>query len=226
MLKGFLNLFQKESLLDQALNDTATMLVQAETMVRVAKQALRETDQPPVDLDIAKMDQVVNRYESEVRRKVFTHLSVMGAEQVYPSLVLVSIIIDVERVGDYAKNIVELAREHEPRLVGGPFEVELARIEALVLDRLLPEGRLAFQGNDEQAAAALIAELSWVNPACDRITNVLASGREAVQLEPCTQVSLALYVRYLKRINSHWLNILTSVVNPFDRIGFRRAPQD
>lgn len=226
MLKGFLNLFQKESLLDQALTDTATMLIQAETMVRVAKQALRETDQAPADLDIAKMDQVVNRYESEVRRKVFTHLSVMGAEQVYPSLVLVSIIIDVERVGDYAKNIVELAREHAPRLVGGPFEEELGRIEAQVLDRLLPEGRKAFQNNDEKAAAALIEELNWVNPACDRITNVLASGRESVPLEACTQVALALYVRYLKRINSHWLNILTSVVNPFDRIGFRRAPLD
>lgn len=226
MLQGFLNLFNKDSLLDQALRDTDTMLQQVEAMVRVARQALRETDKAPLDLDISGMDQVVNRYESEVRRKVFTHLSVMGTEQVYPSLVLVSIIIDVERVGDYAKNIVELAREHEPQLKGGPFEEELQRIEEHVLDRLLPQGRQAFQQNAEQSAAALIAELYWINPACDRIANILVAGKQAVPLDPCTQVTLALYVRYLKRINSHWLNILTSVVNPFDRIGFRRAPQD
>jgi hypothetical protein len=33
-------------------------------------------------------------------------------------------------------------------------------------------------------------------------------------------VSLAMYFRWLKRINSHLRNITTSVVNPFDRIGF------
>ncbi|MDP2360173.1 MAG: PhoU domain-containing protein [bacterium] len=226
MLKGFLSLFNKESLLDQALKDTHTMLLQAETMVRVARQALRETEHAPAELDISKMDQVVNRYESEVRRKVFTHLTVMGNEEVYPALVLISIIIDVERVGDYAKNIVELAREHEPRLQAGEFETELCRIEEQVIERLLPQGRQCFQQNDEKAAATLIADLNWVNPACDRITNILVSGRQPVDLPPFTQVALALYVRYLKRINSHWLNILTSLVNPFDRIGFRRAPLD
>jgi len=169
MLKGFLSLFHKDSLLDQALRDTHTMLQQAETMVRMARQTLRETDQVPSDFNISLMDQVVNRYESEVRRKVFTHLTVMGNEEVYPSLVLISIIIDVERVGDYAKNIVELAREHEPRLTGGPYETELSRIEEQVIERLLPEGRACFQENDSAAAARLIADLAWVNPACDRI---------------------------------------------------------
>ena len=226
MLKGFLSLFTREGLLDQALRDTHDMLVQVEEMVRAARLALRETDQAPSAPDIAKMDQVVNRYESEVRRKVFTHLSVMGNEQVYPSLVLVSIIIDVERVGDYAKNIVELAREHEPLLRGGCFEEELRRIELSVIEHMLPAGRRCFLDNDEACAAGLIAEMSWVNPACDRIANTLVSGRQQVELPAQTQVALALYVRYLKRINSHWLNILTSVVNPFDRIGFRRAPAE
>jgi hypothetical protein len=33
-------------------------------------------------------------------------------------------------------------------------------------------------------------------------------------------VSTALYVRYLKRVAAHLLNIATSVVNPFRAIGF------
>ena len=32
--------------------------------------------------------------------------------------------------------------------------------------------------------------------------------------------AMALYVRYLKRINSHLRNIASSVVNPFDHISF------
>ena len=34
-------------------------------------------------------------------------------------------------------------------------------------------------------------------------------------------VAVALYVRYLKRVAAHLLNILSSVVNPFERIGYR-----
>jgi len=38
---------------------------------------------------------------------------------------------------------------------------------------------------------------------------------------PCGDaISLGLYFRWLKRINSHLRNITTSIVNPFDRIGF------
>ena len=34
-------------------------------------------------------------------------------------------------------------------------------------------------------------------------------------------MATALYIRFLKRISAHLMNIASSVVNPFDRIGFR-----
>ena len=44
---------------------------------------------------------------------------------------------------------------------------------------------------------------------------------------PCNEaVSTALYVRFLKRISAHLMNIASSVVNPFDRIGFRDDDPD
>ena len=43
-------------------------------------------------------------------------------------------------------------------------------------------------------------------------------GREAV--------ATALYVRYLKRISSHLKTIASSVVNPFEKIGFRDRETD
>jgi len=39
-------------------------------------------------------------------------------------------------------------------------------------------------------------------------------------------VSTALYVRFLKRISAHLMNIASSIVNPFDRIGFRDDDPD
>lgn len=222
MIKEFISLFQKDGLLEQALNDSHVMLADVESMVRAANQALRHSDGAELAVDVGRMDKAVNRYESEVRRKVFTHLTVMGTEKVYPALVLVSIIIDIERVGDYAKNIVDLAREYTPRLKGGPFEEEVARIEDAVIEHLLPEGRIAFEKNNVNQATELIRNLRWVNPTCDRITKILCSGKQKSDMTPENQVALALYARYLKRINSHWQNVLTSVVNPFDRIGFRK----
>ena len=43
-------------------------------------------------------------------------------------------------------------------------------------------------------------------------------------LKPGDAVALALYFRWLKRTNAHLRNITTSVVNPFDRIGYQ--PKD
>jgi phosphate transport system protein len=222
MFKGFMSLFKQESLLDQALVDTQTMLQDVRTMVKASHHCLRLSDSTEMELDIALMDKAVNRYEAEVRRKVFTHLSVVGSENIYASLVLISIIIDVERVGDYAKNIMELATEHAPRLLAGPFEDDLKRIEDAVIGELLSAGIECFIEHKEEEAIALLHKMAWVNPACDRIVRVLVAGNEEMEISPRNQITLALYVRYMKRINAHWLNILTSVVNPFDRIGFRK----
>jgi len=44
---------------------------------------------------------------------------------------------------------------------------------------------------------------------------------EDKSIRPGDAVSLGMYFRWLKRINSHLRNITSSVVNPFDRIGFK-----
>ena len=63
----------------------------------------------------------------------------------------------------------------------------------------------------------------------DELLNALIV-REDPDLVCREAVSSALYVRFLKRISAHLMNIASSVVNPFDRIGFRdddlENPQD
>jgi phosphate uptake regulator len=41
------------------------------------------------------------------------------------------------------------------------------------------------------------------------------------KLDKPEAVTLALYVRYLKRVGAHLNNIASSIVNPFPRIGFK-----
>ena len=61
---------------------------------------------------------------------------------------------------------------------------------------------------------------SQVSDTCDRIVNEIVQGK-VDGLSCADAAALALYVRFLKRISAHLKNILSSVVNPFHRIGYK-----
>lgn len=223
MLKKWLAIFRKDTLMDQAYRRSYLMLDLAREMFLKAKESLRHREDSQVDVDIFNKDFEVNSYEREVRRKVFNHLAVTGAERLPSGLVLVSIIIDIERIGDYTKNIVELAMNHPGKLHGGKYEEDLQRTEAAVEDCLL-RTRSCFESGDQDLAFNLLKEYEWVNPLCDKHLMGLVK-EEDKDIQPGDAVSLAMYFRWLKRINSHLRNITTSIVNPFDKIGYKPKNQ-
>lgn len=219
MIRELLAIFKKDTLMDRAYQRSFLMLDITRDMFIRAKTILRHTDHDRVDIDIYNRDVEVNRYEREVRRNVFNHLAVSGAEKLPSGLVLVSIIVDIERIGDYTKNIVELAMNYPPMLNGGRYEKDLERVEAALEDSFV-RTKNCFQRADKEAAQALLREYEWVSRLCDQCLFGLIKGEDK-RISGSNAVSLALYFRWLKRIHSHLRNITTSVVNPFDRIGFK-----
>jgi phosphate uptake regulator len=218
MLKELLVIFQKHSKLDQAYKRSFEMLDITREMFLGAKQSLRTSDSSKFDKKIFEQDKEINRYEREVRRDVFQHLTISGTEDLYSGLLLISIIIDIERLGDYTKNIFELALNHPAKLKGGKFKEDLKKVEDAVEDSFT-RVRKVFETADAVDAEELIKEYLWVNKLCDQ--RVIDYMKEAdSRISSGDAVSLAMYFRYLKRINSHLRNIATSVCNPFDRIGF------
>jgi len=219
MFKKLFSIFQKDTLMDRAYRRSFLMLDITRSMFLSAKTSLRHTDTNQVGIDIHDRDAEVNQYEREVRRDVFNHLAVSGPEKLPSGLVLVSIIIDIERIGDYAKNMVDLAMNHPRRLQGGRFESDLQRVEAAVEDDFV-RTKVCFEKADKEAAQQLLKEYEWVSRVCDQCLFRLVKEEDKT-ISSGDAVSLALYFRWLKRINSHLRNITTSVVNPFDRIGFK-----
>jgi phosphate transport system protein len=219
MFKAFFELFRKESLLQQAYDRSLEMLQEDREMFLAAASSLREHDDARIELDIYAKDQMINAYEREVRRKVMTHLAVQRSGNIAAGLALVSIVIDIERIGDLTKNIVDLALRHPGRLECGSFEESIRKIETTVktmftlLIEALPEG-------DEAKAKEVMSEHWWIARRSDEILNGLI-GRTDPTIVCSDAVSTALYVRFLKRISAHLMNIASSLVNPFDRIGFR-----
>ncbi len=223
MFRQWLEIFKKDTLMDRAYKRSFMMLDLTREMFLKAKQSLRFREDCEVDVNIKDKDQEINRYEREVRRNVFNHLAVGGTTKLPSALVLVSIIIDIERIGDYTKNMVELALAHPGKLKGGKFEKDLQRVESAVEDNFA-KTRACFESGDKSAALRLLEEYKWVNDVCDDSLDGLIREDDK-DIRPGDAVSLGIYFRWLKRVNSHLRNITTSVVNPFDMIGFEPKEQ-
>lgn len=219
MFKKLLSVFQKDTLMDRAYRRSFLMLDITQEMFLKAKTSLRYSDSDQIDIDIYDRDAEVNCYQREVRRDVFNHLAVSGVEKLPSGLVLVSIVIDIERIGDYTKNMIELALNHPKRLHGGKFESDLQRVEGAVEDSFI-RAKESFEAADVKAGQELLNEYEWVSRVCDDCLYRLVK-EEDKNIRCGDAVSLALYFRWLKRISSHLRNITTSVVNPFDGIGFK-----
>lgn len=218
MLRELFNLFKEDSLLDEAYRRSYEMLKITGEMFKESKKSLREKDVNQMETHVYDMDLEVNKFQREVRRNVFNHLVVCGSEDAYSALVLASVVIDIERIGDYTKNMVGLAADHPERLNGYAYEEDLAKIEAAVEDTFTRVTVLV-QESDPDAARKLLDEYRWVNPICTQHESDYVKNADK-SVSTTDAVALALYFRYLKRVNSHLRNIATSVVNPFDYIGF------
>ncbi|MFH1941255.1 MAG: PhoU domain-containing protein [bacterium] len=214
-----INAWKSDNLLEQAWRQSYEMLDITHEMFLEAVRVLRQSDSTIIKKEIRNKDKIVNRYQQEVRRKVMTHCALQGPNELPGGLVLVSIVIDIERIGDYTKNIVELAAIHPNRLKGGLFEENLQRVEKAVKDNFI-RTKECIESSDPSVALKLLKEYAWVSSECDERSFEIILEKDK-NIRPGDAATLVLYFRWLKRVNSHLRNITTSVVNPFDRIGFK-----
>lgn len=219
MFEKFIKLFGKQNLLDQAYDTTVTMLKSDLEMFRATMNVLRNKETAELPFNIYQKDKEINRYEREVRKNVLTHLAISGSQNISAGLALVSIVIDVERIGDYCKNIAELASAHPTKLHGRMFEKDLKDIETKVLERF-DKIILAVGEANIEAAQEVMSDYRGITRRCDEILLDII-GEKDPEMRVNDAVVLAMYFRYLKRVSSHLMNIASSVVNPFPRIGFR-----
>ena len=219
MFKQIFNMFKADSLYEQALGECHEMLDIDLTMFKASIESLRKSDSADINIDIFSMDKKINAFERDVRRKVMTHLAIGGKEDISSGLVLVSVVIDIERIGDYTKNIYDLAVNHSKKLNGGSVEDRLAEIEKISF-KLFEDTIDAFKNQDIEKAPGLMGSYKEnISIQSDAITNDIIAGKISdLDIESASAVGL--YARYLKRIAAHSRNLISSIVNPFEKIGY------
>ena len=219
MFKQIFNLFKSDSLYVQALEECHEMLDIDLKMFQESINVLRNKDNSESSFDIRKADLKINEFERSVRRKVMTHLAVSGTDDLGSGLILISVVTDIERIGDYTKNIYDLSKFYTKRLNGHDLESDLSNVEEKVVS-LFQNSIKAFKDQDLKLARQLMKDYKEsISKQSDKITNDIISGKLSMDADTATAV--AMYSRYLKRIGAHSRNLISSVVNPFERIGYR-----
>jgi phosphate transport system protein len=217
MFKELLNLWRKQDLSKQLIQKSLETLRTDYKMFKDSYHCLRQCDDASLIEEIYKSDKLINKSERAIRRNVLTHLLMFDKAEIPAGLTLVSIVIDMERIGDYTKNIADLARLHPKLLHAGKYEEIIISIEQRIDDffRLTLE---AFPISDASLARKVVTEYRNVSRDCTLTTEFLIKGEGEFNVSDA--VTLGLYLRFLKRIAAHLYNICTSIVNPFHRIGF------
>ena len=78
----------------------------------------------------------------------------------------------------------------------------------------------ALEESDYRRARAIISSHGVSAEKIDKHVHALCAG-EALSGRSGHAATVALYLRFLKRVSAHIKNVATSVVNPYYRIGFR-----
>ena len=222
MWKDILAVFKGGGLRELALDEAFLMLSESHGMYRDAVSSLHKEGRAADDL--YERDRQLNYYERSVRRKIVTHMSISSKPDINLGLVLTAIVIDIERIGDYTKNILELAVGLDVPFDGLELNQDVNQLEEAV-DSMFVDIGPALKESDEDRARRIIEVHEQVSAMVERDITRLRNS-EVLHARSGHAVTVALYLRYLKRTSAHLKNVATSVVNPYHRIGFREKKKD
>ncbi len=175
---------------------------------------LGEADPESLNDEIRKTDRKVNQLEREIRRELVIHSSVFGGIEAPSVLIYMSIVKDIERVGDYAKNLLDLALDGA-NLSLAPDADEWRALKDEISQYITAVGD-AFLKRDAEASRKLRSRGDELLDLFDeRVTSLIKQESTGAQ-----GVARALAHRYLKRVVAHLMNLLSAVLMPMDLLDF------
>ena len=222
VFKDLVTIWNSEDSLSQAWTASNEMLHLSHEMFTDSVNALRSGEKNKVIKSIKLRDEEINQYHRDIRKKVVTYYSVSkDVTNINSGLVLINMVVDIERVGDYTKNILDLAKYYPKKLRSEKVSEDLRIIEQAVIERFQNTVK-AVEEMDEIAAKELIKSYrSDLGKLSDNLVASSISGDLKIGEEHMAS-SMVLYARYLKRIGAHLKNITSVVINPFESFGYKK----
>jgi len=217
MFKELLSVFRSSDPLRAMRDAFSEMLTLTYEMSLAAGEMCFSGLAPPQERsELYRRDQRVNHLERQIRKQVVAHLSLSGNRPDVPySLLLMSLVKDVERIGDYAKNLAEVGDIRPGPIAEDEIGLELREIRRDV-EESFKALSVVLASSDRTRAVELIRKGRDTAHRCDvLITRIAGSTYDAG-----TATALALATRYYKRIGGHALNVLSSIVMPIHKVDY------
>ena len=217
MFRELISIFRADNPLGRMGDNFAKMLsLTRDQTVRAGQIFFSKPASPEERTQIYKQDVKVNKLERKIRKQVIAHLSIAGNSADVPySLLLMSLVKDVERIGDYAKNLAETLDVSGAILPDDDTVAELREIRNGIEGTFEAVAEV-FAQSDEEEAVALIRQGRDMSHRCDALIDRIAKG----DYDAATTVAVTLGTRFYKRIGAHLLNILSGVVMPLHKLDY------
>lgn len=210
-------LWKGDAPLKKEYRDFVQMLTLAREMFhRITELLKKGGDVKEIESEVYQKDIQINKLERRIRKALVTHLSINPGQAVPASLVLMSIVKDAERLGDFCKNLYEAAEYWCRPRSEMVYSDRISEFQKYVND-LFDNAINAFEAEDDVLAAEIIQDEVLWNKRFDSFIGELAAS----EISTREAVSSVLMVRSLKRLQAHLANIASSVVLPVHHIDHR-----
>lgn len=194
------------------------MLERTQSMFKDAKRGVWETPLTAEERQaIYRSDRRVNKLERSVRRRVLVAMNTQGSEaNLNNCVILLHVVKDAERIGDYCKNLSEL-RDYDERDLGTD-EVS-ASLKAIaneleeIFDATVP---VMTKAGDADTAIELLQTARELCKRCDQQLLRIAKSDK----DPSAVTVHVLLTRFYKRIAAHLSNVLSAVVMPLHKLDY------
>ena len=176
---------------------------------------LGDTNLETVREDLYNTDKAINELHREVRREMIIHSAVNSRNLDIPLLhSYMTMSTDIERIGDYCKNLFEIAETGNSFAKGDDLDTYMELKNDI--GKLIVYLQSCLNLDDESKVQDLITLGSSLNNNLDEKITALLEDKEKIQYP----VATTLFYRYLKRIVSHIVNAATAIIMPTDQIDY------
>jgi len=206
--KDFYKVWKKRDLLRELFEYSAEVLKKDQKMFAAASDALLRA--VPIEMDIEEKDEQINKARDKIRKKVLEHMTLNPKKDIVAFMTLIDISRDLERIGDYSKDIAVLVTQYEKPLIDGPIVDELVSLYRTVLTMFEWTEASLNKANEKAAKSVIDAHLNKVMLRVDTLIEGLIEQKSG---ETQKAVVCALYARYLKRVSSHLMDIACTITS-------------
>ncbi len=216
VIKALVSAWRSRAAMRTMHNELMEMLNATEWMfATVGKVLFDEVEPDAVSEELYRRDVQVNKTERKIRRQIVEHLAIDPRGDVPACLVLMSVVKDAERIGDYCKNLFEVRAVLGKELEHNVLHEDARAVHAQILG-IFAKTRSALQDADGEVATEVVHSAKKVGREIEEKVAAVAASELPVRAAVCR----ALALRHMKRIHAHLCNIATSVVQPVHKLDY------